>query len=97
PVAGEADAVTFSPDSELVAARHDHTITLWRVADGKAIATLPAADPGLCGLAFSPVDPVLATCLRNGNIQLTHTPDGKVLATLANDPNATLDITFSPD
>ncbi len=97
PLPGEADAVAFSPDSMLVAARHDHTITLWRVTDGKAMATFPATDSGLCGLTFSPVDPVLATCLRNGNIQLVHTPDGKVIATLANDPNATLDITFSPD
>lgn len=97
PVAGEADALAFSPDSELVAARHNATITLWRVADGKSVATFPAADPGLCGLAFSPIDAVLATCLRNGRIQLLHMPDGKVLQTLANDPNATWDITFSPD
>lgn len=93
-----AQAVTFSPDGEIIAGASDGWVTLWEVASGEEILTLQDTDdPAYC-ISFSPDATLLATCHAGRAIRLWDTNTWQLSKTI--EPaqhNDVFSIAFSPD
>ncbi|HKP92964.1 MAG TPA: BACON domain-containing carbohydrate-binding protein [Chthoniobacterales bacterium] len=102
----QVNAVAFSPDGELLAsASNDHTVKLWRVADGALLATLselpesPGATTHIDAVntvAFSHDGTVLASGSMDRKIKLWRVTDRSLLRTMGGN-EFILGVTFSPD
>ena len=96
------DKIIFSPDGKIIASSClDNQIRLWRIADGKFLATLSGHTARVQGITFSPDSKILASCSKNKIIKLWRMPDGKLLDTLSfqtPEPNEEIkQTTFNPD
>ena len=91
-------AVALSPDGKLVAgALEDHTIRVWRVADGELVYTLAGHTDWVRCLAFSPDGSILASGSFDMTVRLWNVADGKLLKTLKGHTSSILKVAFSPD
>ncbi|MFL6209581.1 MAG: BACON domain-containing protein [Pyrinomonadaceae bacterium] len=94
-----ANAVAFSPDGQLLAsASNDHTVKLWRVADGALLTTLTGFFDPATSVAFSHNGQMLAAgSINSGVIKVWHVSDWSLLSTLTTSSYLKADVAFSPD
>ena len=90
-------AIAYSPDgATLASASADKSIKLWRVSEGKAIATLNGHSDGVTSLAFSPDGERVASGSNDKSVKLWSTVSGKLLATLSGHNDGVTSVAFSP-
>ncbi|MBD2342116.1 WD40 repeat domain-containing protein [Calothrix sp. FACHB-156] len=103
---GQAWAVNFSPDGQIIASGSQNgDLNLWNVGTGELIRTLNHSEP-VIDVVFSPDGQTLATGLDQGaNIRLWNWRTGNIIR-IPDDPNASargfdnlksVPIAFSPD
>lgn len=95
----ECFAVTFSPDSKLIAGgAPDGTVRIWNSDDGKLVSTLKEQAGWITGLAFSPSGKLLAAASADRTAQVWVTEGWKPLTRLPENPTAPVNsVAFSPD
>jgi WD40 repeat protein len=94
------EGVAFSPNGKLLAsADADGTVRLWNLANGQAVASLPAdIGVGVTAVAFSPNGNLLATADADGTVGLWDPATGQAVASLPADIGvAVTAVAFSPD
>ena len=90
-------AIAYSPDgATLASASADKSIKLWRVSEGKAIATLNGHGNGVTSLAFSPNGDRLASGSNDKSVKLWSAVNGKLLATLSGHNDGVTSVAFAP-
>jgi WD40 repeat protein len=96
PGGGALEAVVFSPDGRLLAARNSAGVRLWEVKSGRLVRTIAAKEPSGSGdLALSPDGGILAT--GGESVRLWEVKSGTLLRELG--PRLPGDglVRFSPD
>ena len=92
------DQISFSPDGKILASYEnsygERAIRLWKIPDGKPIATLTGHIGSINGMSFSPDGKILASYSSDKTIRLWQMPDGKPIATLTGHIDG---ISFSPN
>ena len=63
--------------------RPDHTVRLWRVADGTLLRTLTGHTDGVRSVAFAPDGALLASASGDRTVRLWRVADGTPLRTFA--------------
>ena len=93
----EVWAVTFSPDSKLIAtASVDKTVKVWALANASLARTLQHPE-GVTAVAFSPDGHLIATTSYDRKVRLWNVEDGKLLCTLAGHTKTPWTVAFSPN
>lgn len=93
---GYGRALAFSPDGKWLAISSGTKVKLWDVAEGKALATWDAKASVLC-LAFSPDGKMLACGCNGRDIQVFHSADRRLIASLDGGLGQCMSIAFSAD
>lgn len=92
-----ANAVSFSPDGNLVAAGlNDGTILIWDFLDGKLLHQMSHL-PNVRCLTFSPDGTTLASGADDSKVRIWNVSDGKLLQTFDSHKDTIRSISFSPD
>lgn len=95
---GARGKVVFSPDSRLLAFTGDRgTIKLWEVATGKPVASYPAHDGAVFGLAFSPDGKRLALGCGEKVVKVVDALTGANAETFPGHEGSVWSVAFSPD
>src|SRR5581483_4169932 len=88
----------LSPDGRLLAsASADHTVRIWDIASGQALATLAGHAQGVRAVAFSPDGALLASGSEDATIGLWDVASGRLLTRLAGHSAMIWCLAFSPD
>jgi len=91
-------AVAFTPDSKrVVTGSLDHSLRLWRVANGGLIAKLEGHSDKVRSVAISPQDGTIASGSWDHSIRLWDGVTGRFIKTLANQDTRVASLSFSPD
>ncbi|KAF2260939.1 WD40 repeat-like protein [Lojkania enalia] len=91
-------AVTFSPDSKLVAsASYDRTVRIWDATAGTAMQTLKGHSSWVYAVAFAPDGKLLASGSGDRTVRIWDIVTGSSTQTLSGHANSVLAVTFSPD
>ncbi|MDM8553452.1 WD40 repeat domain-containing protein [Desulfococcaceae bacterium HSG7] len=101
-------AVAFTPVNQpgrklkpallrVVTGSFDHTLKLWRVADGKLIKTMTGHTDKVHAVAVSPADGVIASGSYDHTIRLWNGKTGAYIKTLADQGTRVGSLSFSPD
>jgi WD40 repeat protein len=99
---GAVNDVAFSADSLTLAAVSDGTdadVRMWKLDTGQE-ATCAGHAAAVHGLAFSPTEPLLATCAEDGTVRLWERTDGELRARtidLGRFPSGVRAAAFTPD
>lgn len=95
----ECFAVTFSPDSKLIAGgAPDGTVRIWNVADGKLATTLKVQSSWVTAVAFSPDGKLFASSSTDRTAQVWVTDGWKPLTRIPENPTGPVNsVAFSPD
>jgi WD40 repeat protein/serine/threonine protein kinase len=89
--------ITGSPDGEIYAVGHqDGVIELFKTGAKVRSAKFTAHDAQVTAIAFSPDGRTLASCSREGTVQLWNMPTAQKLFTLSQ-TRSLVDLAFSPD
>ncbi len=88
--------LAYSMDGILATASRDHTVRLWRVADGAPLRTLEGHTAGVNSVAFSPDGATLASGSDDSTVRLWRVADGAPLRTLGHTAEV-WSVAFSPD
>ena len=98
---GHTDAVydvEFSPDGELLASgSYDDSVKLWRVSDGKLVATLNGHSDQVFRVAFSPDGKQLASCSGDSTAVIWDLDRLVKKSTLAGHGDPMIDVTYASD
>jgi hypothetical protein len=94
---GIVRALAFTPDGRILASVAGPEVRLWRVKDGKLLATLPADPELVLTAAFSPDGKQLATAGADGQVRLWDPLTSKKLRTLKGHKDKVTALAFSPD
>jgi len=90
-------SVEFSPDGKTFATGSSYEITIWSVADGRLLKTLPS-EGRVFGLSFSPDGKTLAASNNNDRtIKLWNLSNGQEIRTIPNGSGSYYVISFSPN
>jgi WD40 repeat protein len=93
----QVNAIAFSPDGQLLAsASDDHTVKLWRVADGLLVGTLTGHFEEVTSVAFSHDGQMLASGSMDRNIRLWQVSDRSLLRTMGG-TEFILGVAFAPN
>src|SRR5215208_2935101 len=92
-----ANAVAFSPDGQLLAsASSDHTVKIWRVADGALLRTLTGFFDSVSSVAFSHNGQLLAAGSMDRNVRVWNVNNWSVIGSRGL-TDFILGISFSPN
>ena len=92
-----ANAVAFSPNGRLLAsASDDHTVKVWRVADGALLRTLTGFFGSVTSVAFSHNGQMLAAGSIDRNIKVWNVADWSLVHTVVT-TDFIFGVAFSPD
>ncbi|WP_198318614.1 TIR domain-containing protein [Pseudofrankia inefficax] len=98
---GSVDAMTFSPNGNVLAVAGTNTVGLWRVADGRRIRTVTVGRLLGAGtvnaVAFSPDGGVLAAVSNDRSVRLWDSGTGRRLRRLTGHTNRVGAAAFTPD
>lgn len=93
-----ASSVTFSPDSQLLAAgSFEKVIKVWKVESGDQIAELPGHSNWIFGVAFSSDGQTLASASYDKTVRIWNVREGKEIATLSGHTAGVRSVAFSRD
>jgi len=96
--AGDVTSVHFSPDGVLlVSGSEDHTVKLWRVADGVLQCTFEGHTDYVRSVQFSSDGVLLASGSNDETVKLWQVGDGVLQRTLEGHTSYVLSVHFSPD
>ncbi|MBA3503773.1 MAG: protein kinase, partial [Deltaproteobacteria bacterium] len=79
---GSARGLAFDRSAKLVAAGCHEVTKVWRIADGKVVASFETGDAGYDGVLFSVDGKLLATWGESGIARIWDLATGKIVATL---------------
>jgi len=92
-----ANAVAFSPDGQLLAsASSDHTVKIWRVADGTLLRTLTGFFESVTSVAFSHNGQLIAAGSTDRNVRVWNANNWLLVGT-AGLTDFVFGVSFSPD
>ncbi|XXT24594.1 pentapeptide repeat-containing protein [Sorangium sp. So ce429] len=94
---GECNAVTISPDGELLASGHADGLALRDLATGSALRMLKGHSGLVMSIAFSPDGATLASGSKDGTVRLWDVSTGNALCVLKGHSRAVVSVAFSPD
>lgn len=95
--ADEGRQIAFSPDAQIIATSSiDHTVKLWRVADGKVVRTL-VHPQGVTSIAFSSDGKSLVSGSYDRIVRVWRAADGSLLRALAGHTGTVWSVAISPD
>ena len=95
--AASANAVAFSPDGQLLAsASSDHTVKVWRVADGALLRTLTGFFDSVTSVTFSHNGHMLAAGSIDRNVNVWNADNWSFIGTVGL-TDFVLGVSFSPD
>jgi WD40 repeat protein len=89
--------VAFSPDGRQRAWVHKGAVTLRDSATGKELCTLREAGTPAIGMAFNPVEDLLASANQDGTVTLWRTTSEEKVRSFRAHTERILDLVFSPD
>lgn len=93
----EGRQVVFSPDGQTLATSSvDHTVRMWRVADGKLLRTLVHPE-GVTSIAFSGDGISLVSGSYDRIVRLWHVADGSLVREFPGHAATVWSVAFSPD
>ncbi len=97
--AGEITALAVSPDSELIAAAYaGGLVEIWRVGEGRALASLAGHTADVRAAAFSPDGSQLATGSEDSTVRIWDVPEGGLVRAMRTTLSGrVLDLAYSPD
>lgn len=92
-----APHAAFSADSKLVALTNEESGFVWSITEKKIIMTFGDASTKIVSIAFSPDGKSIATCSKDGVVQLWSFPEGRQLAKVRIDSADLYQLGFSPN
>ena len=95
--AGQANAVAFSPDGDLLALAREWAIELVDADTGQVLRVLHGHTGGVWGVAFSPDGALLATAGDDGTARIWDVATGTTRTTLTGHTDGVRGVAFSPD
>ncbi|HEU4932175.1 MAG TPA: hypothetical protein VFT48_08835, partial [Pyrinomonadaceae bacterium] len=92
-----APRAAFSTDSKLVALTNDDSGIVWSVTEKRIIKKFGEPSAKIVSIAFSPDGKSIATCSKDGMVQLWSFPEGRQLAKVRIDSEDLYQLGFSPN
>ncbi len=92
-----APRAAFSADSKLVALTNDESGLVWSISEKKIIRKFGDASAKIVSIAFSPDGKSVATCSKEGMVQLWSFPEGRQLGKVRIDSVDLYQLGFSPN
>ena len=92
-----APHAAFSADSKLIALTNDESAFVWSVAEQRIVKKFGEPAAKIVSIAFSPDGRSIATCSKDGMVQLWSFPEGRPLAMVHIDSTDLYQLGFSPN
>ncbi|HEU4931825.1 MAG TPA: TIR domain-containing protein, partial [Pyrinomonadaceae bacterium] len=92
-----APRAAFSTDSKLVALTNDDSGIVWSVTEKEIIKKFGEPSAKIVSIAFSPDGKSIATCSKDGMVQLWSFPEGRQLAKVRIESEDLYQLGFSPN
>ena len=92
-----APHAAFSADSKLLALTNDDSGIVWSITENKIISKFGEPSAKIVSVAFSPDGRSIATCSKEGKVQLWSYPEGRLLAKVHLDSHDLYQVGFSPN